>query len=112
MFYIIMRKKLKWFSNLSADDSNKAKTDTMTTKMTKAQLQDRVKELERHLRTLENKTCGLESQIAAFQEKNERYESYKRYLEKENRELKIKNGLLGGNVNHEKFREEHGCAQQ
>jgi len=111
---IAIQKKLKWISNISADDSEQP--NTMTTKMTKAQLQDRVKELERHLRALENHNCGVESQILAFQEKNERDERYKRFLEKENRELKLRDAeLLEYKKKEEesaKFRKEHGCPQQ
>jgi C4-dicarboxylate-specific signal transduction histidine kinase len=68
----------------------------MTTmkKMTKAQLQDRVAELEKYLRAKENHTCGLESQINAFRERDERKTEYVKFLEKENRELKIRREYL------------------
>jgi len=72
----------------------------MTTikKMTKAQLQDRVAELEKYLRALENHTCGVESQINAFRERYERTSEYVKVLEKENRELKIRREYLSNRL--------------
>jgi exonuclease VII small subunit len=88
----------------------------MTTmkKMTKAQLQDRVAELEKYLRAIENHTCGLESQINAFQERDERKTEYVKFLEKENRELRDAQLLKYKKKEEEsaKLREEHGCPQQ